>query len=108
MEWKYLIRQIAHNTVVFKESFNERHHPPRRLHHPWGVVLEALSRTDLNGKPIAGVDHNVSCPLCKGVFPIAEGSATYSVDGIAVALDGMKTACGAALIASGPKGAVSS
>ncbi|WP_371260610.1 PAAR domain-containing protein, partial [Pseudomonas sp. TAD18] len=36
----------------------------------------------------------------------AEGSATYSVDGIAVALDGMKAACGAALIASGPKGAV--
>ena len=71
-----------------------------------GVVLEAFSRIDLNGKPISGVGHNVSCPLCKGGFPIAEGSATYSVDGIAVALDGMKTACGAALIASGPKGAV--
>ena len=71
-----------------------------------GVVLEDFSRTDLNGKPIAGVGHNVSCPLCKGIFPIAEGSATYSVDGITVALDGMKTACGAALIASGPKGAV--
>ena len=71
-----------------------------------GVVLEAFSRTDLNGKPIAGAGHNVSCPLCKGIFPIAEGSATYSVDGITVALDGMKTACGAALIASGPKGAV--
>ncbi|WP_141651448.1 PAAR domain-containing protein, partial [Pseudomonas weihenstephanensis] len=28
-----------------------------------GVVLEAFSRTDLNGKPIAGVGHNVSCPL---------------------------------------------
>ncbi len=41
-----------------------------------GVVLEAFSRTDLYGKPIAGVGHNVSCPLCKGVFPIAEGSAT--------------------------------
>ncbi len=71
-----------------------------------GVVLEDFSRTDLNGKPIAGVGHNVSCPLCKGIFPIAEGSATYSVDGITAALDGMKTACGAALIASGPKGAV--
>lgn len=72
-----------------------------------GVVLEAFSRTDLNGKPIAGVGHKVSCPLCKGIFPIVEGSATDSVDGIAVALDGMKTACGAVLIASGPKGAVS-
>ena len=71
-----------------------------------GVVLQAFSHTDLNGKPIAGVGHNVSCPLCKGIFPIAEGSSTYAVDGIPVALDGMKTACGAALIASGPKGAI--
>ncbi|KMN13033.1 PAAR domain-containing protein [Pseudomonas weihenstephanensis] len=71
-----------------------------------GVVLEAFSRTDLNGKPIAGAGHNVSCPLCKGVFPIADGSATYSVDGIGVELDGMKTACGTALIANGRKGAV--
>ncbi|MGA3679049.1 PAAR domain-containing protein [Pseudomonas graminis] len=73
-----------------------------------GVVLQAFPQTDLNGKPIAGVGHNVSCPLCKGIFPIAEGSSTYTVDGIPVALDGMKTACGAALIASGPKGAVTS
>ena len=41
-----------------------------------GVVLEAFPNTDLNGKPIAGIGHNVSCPLCKGIFPIAEGSAT--------------------------------
>lgn len=71
-----------------------------------GVVLEAFSQTDLNGKPIAGVGHKVSCPLCKGIFPIAEGSSTYTVGGVAIALDGMKTACGASLIASGPKGAV--
>jgi uncharacterized Zn-binding protein involved in type VI secretion len=71
-----------------------------------GVVLQAFPHTDLNGKPIAGVGHNVSCPLCKGIYPIAEGSSMYAVDGIPVALDGMKTACGAALIASGPKGAV--
>ncbi|CAI8848886.1 PAAR domain-containing protein [Pseudomonas monsensis] len=71
-----------------------------------GKVLEAFSQTDLNGKPIAGVGHKVSCPLCKGIFPIAEGSSTYTVDGTPIALDGMKTACGAALIASGPKGAV--
>jgi uncharacterized Zn-binding protein involved in type VI secretion len=71
-----------------------------------GKVLEAFSQTDLNGKPIAGVGHKVSCPLCKGIFPIAEGSGIYTVDGTPIALDGMKTACGAALIASGPKGAV--
>jgi len=71
-----------------------------------GVVLEAFPQTDLNGKPIAGVGHNVSCPLCKGIFPITEGSSTYTLDGTPIALDGMKTACGATLIASGPKGAV--
>ncbi|WP_339533389.1 PAAR domain-containing protein [Pseudomonas mucidolens] len=38
--------------------------------------------------------------------PIAEGSSTYSVNGIPVALDGMKTACGATLIASSSHGAV--
>lgn len=68
-----------------------------------GSVIEAFSQTDLNGKPMAGVGHKVVCPLCKGVFPIAEGSALLDVGGIAVALDGMKTACGASLIASGPK-----
>ncbi|GLX92012.1 hypothetical protein Pfra02_45800 [Pseudomonas fragi] len=43
--------------------------------------------------------------MCKGILPIAEGTATYSVDGIGVELDGMITACGAARIASGSKGA---
>jgi len=71
-----------------------------------GVVLEAFSQTNLNGKPIAGVGHKVSCPLCKGIFPIAEGSSTYTVGGTPIALHGMKTACGASLIASGHKGAV--
>jgi uncharacterized Zn-binding protein involved in type VI secretion len=71
-----------------------------------GTVLEDFSQTNLNGKPIAGAGHKVSCPLCKGIFPIAEGSSTYTVDGTPVALDGMKTACGAGLIVSGPKGAV--
>ena len=55
---------------------------------------------------MAGKGHMVMCPLCKGPFPIAEGSSTYSVNGIPVALDGMKTTCGATLIASGSRGAV--
>jgi uncharacterized Zn-binding protein involved in type VI secretion len=71
-----------------------------------GVVLEAFGNTNLNGKPIAGLGHNVSCPSCKGVFPIVQGSSSYSVDGVPVALDGMKTACGASLIATGSKGNV--
>lgn len=42
----------------------------------------------------------VSCPRCKGVFPIVEGDAGFRDDGHAVAYDGCKTACGASLIAS--------
>lgn len=71
-----------------------------------GTVLEGFEQTNLNGRPMAGVGHMVACPLCKGVFPITEGSSSYDVDGVLVALNGMKTACGASLIASGPKGSV--
>ncbi|RQT01977.1 PAAR domain-containing protein [Burkholderia contaminans] len=40
------------------------------------------------------------CPKCQGAYPIVQGSSQYSIEGRAVALDGMKTACGASLIAS--------
>jgi uncharacterized Zn-binding protein involved in type VI secretion len=69
-----------------------------------GTVIEAFNNTDLSGKPMAGVGHNVDCPQCKGKFPISEGSATLDVGGVPVALHGMKTECGASLIASNPKG----
>ncbi|MBC3502140.1 PAAR domain-containing protein [Pseudomonas sp. SWRI59] len=49
---------------------------------------------------------NSITPMCKGAFPIIEGSDTYLVNGIPVALDGMKTACGASLIASASHGSV--
>lgn len=63
-----------------------------------GKVLEG-SLTDIcHGKPIAYVGHQVSCPKCKGVFPIAEGALTTTFYGKGVALAGMKTACGASLI----------
>ncbi|HCF2589804.1 PAAR domain-containing protein [Pseudomonas aeruginosa] len=73
-----------------------------------GTVMEAFGQTDLNGKPMAGVGHQVVCPLCKGTFPIIEGSTLLDVDGVPVALHGMKTACGASLIASEPLGAAES
>ncbi|MFL1552111.1 PAAR domain-containing protein [Pseudomonas sp. D47] len=73
-----------------------------------GRLIEAFSQTDLNGKPMAGLGHKVECPLCKGVFPISEGSALLDVDGVAVALHGMKTDCGASLISSNPQGSVAS
>lgn len=65
-----------------------------------GTVLEG-SRTDIcMGKPIAFVGHKVQCPKCKGVFPIVEGALTTTFYGKGVALAGMRTACGAVLIAS--------
>lgn len=71
-----------------------------------GSVLEGFPHASLNGGPMAGVGHQVSCPKCKGVFPIVEGSPTYKVNGVPVALHGMQTACGARLIASGSKARV--
>ncbi|WP_269504411.1 PAAR domain-containing protein [Burkholderia sp. IMCC1007] len=71
-----------------------------------GTVLEGFPQTNLNGRPIAGIGHLVSCPKCNGVFPIAEGSDKYKVDGTPAALHGMKTACGASLLASNANGRV--
>lgn len=49
---------------------------------------------------MSDIGHKVSCPKCKGTFPIVEGALTTSFYGKGVALAGMKTACGAILIAS--------
>jgi uncharacterized Zn-binding protein involved in type VI secretion len=63
-----------------------------------GKVLEG-SLTDICfDKPIAYLGHQTYCPLCKGNFPIVEGAMTTSFYGYGVALAGMRTACGAALI----------
>lgn len=65
-----------------------------------GHVLEG-SLTDLCfAKPIAFMGHKTYCPKCKGTFPIVEGAGTVTFYGHGVALAGMKTACGAALIAT--------
>ena len=65
-----------------------------------GVVLEG-SMTDIcMGQPIAFFGHKVHCPKCKGVFPIVEGVPTTTFYGKGVALAGMKTSCGAILIAT--------
>ncbi|HHR6393520.1 hypothetical protein HBA43_13465 [Providencia rettgeri] len=42
----------------------------------------------------------MSCPKCKGVYAIVEGSTTIKYNGKSLALAGMKTPCGVALIAS--------
>lgn len=65
-----------------------------------GTVLEGSFTDICHGKPIAYMGHKVSCPLCKGTFPIIEGVATTTFYGKGIAVAGMKTACGAALIAT--------
>ena len=64
-----------------------------------GVVVSSSAQTDIGGKLVARIGDRVSCPKCKGVFPIASGDATIIVDGQPVARHGDKTACGATLIA---------
>lgn len=63
-------------------------------------MLEGSQADICMGKPIAFVGHMTYCPKCKGNFPIIDGVMTTTFYGRGVAVDGMKTACGAVLIAS--------
>ncbi|TKC83814.1 PAAR domain-containing protein [Trinickia terrae] len=68
-----------------------------------GRVLEGNPSATLDGKPISGVGHKVLCPLCKGEFPILPDTGRrypHRFDERDTAVAGMKTACGAVLIAS--------
>lgn len=65
-----------------------------------GKVLEGSAFDICHGKPISYVGHKVLCPKCKGIFPIVEGAPNTTFYGKGVALAGMKTACGATLIAT--------
>jgi uncharacterized Zn-binding protein involved in type VI secretion len=65
-----------------------------------GKVLEGNENATCMGKPIALKGHQTYCPLCKGQFPIAEGLGHHSFGGIGTVVEGMKTACGATLIAT--------
>jgi uncharacterized Zn-binding protein involved in type VI secretion len=65
-----------------------------------GTVLDGIVSTNLNGRQMTGLGHRVACPKCQGVFPIVDGNPNYTVGGTPVAQHGMKTACGASLIAS--------
>jgi len=64
-----------------------------------GTVLEGSPTDICMGKPIAYVGHQTHCPKCKGNYPIVEGVLTTTFYGKGVAVAGMKTACGAVLVA---------
>ncbi|MGJ5595195.1 PAAR domain-containing protein [Morganella morganii] len=54
----------------------------------------------MKGSAVAVAGDQVSCPKCKGVYAIVDGSTTMKYNGKSHALAGMKTPCGVALIAS--------
>jgi len=64
-----------------------------------GTVISASPQSSIDGKPIARVGDMVSCPRCRGVYPISQGDPSAMVDGAAAAYHGCKVACGASLIA---------
>lgn len=65
-----------------------------------GTVLQGFNEVTFMGIPTAGVGHLVSCPKCKGIYPIVTGTPQISYCGVSIAVEGMKTACGAKLISS--------
>lgn len=67
-------------------------------HH--GVVIEGFPNHTDNGIPLAGLGHLVSCPLHPGLQRIAEGDASFTIEGVPLAVEGMRTTCGALLVAS--------
>lgn len=65
-----------------------------------GRVIEGSVFDICHGKPIAFFGHQTYCPQCKGYFPIIKGAPVTTFYGKGVALAGMKTSCGAILIAT--------
>ena len=64
-----------------------------------GTVVTGDPTLNVFGQPAARKGDMTSCPKCKGSYPIVEGTqSTGSAQWLA--LEGMRTACGATLIAS--------
>ena len=71
-----------------------------------GTVISGSPTRDIDGKAIARIGDQVSCPQVypggkpHGVNKIVTGHATVTVDGIAVAVENCTTECGCKLIGS--------
>lgn len=66
-----------------------------------GKVVSASSTLFIDGQPVALVGDRVNCPKRgHGVNPIVEGSADWSENGIPLVVDGCRSECGCAVIAS--------
>jgi len=64
-----------------------------------GVVVEGDETVVVFGQPMARVGDRVTCPKCSGTHTIVEGTPDVGSDR-KTAVEGMKTSCGATLIAS--------
>jgi uncharacterized Zn-binding protein involved in type VI secretion len=69
--------------------------------HGGKVATVSATHVTVDGIAVACVGDKCSCPI-KGHdnCTIAEGDPSHVIDGVAVAYDGHKTTCGAALIAT--------
>ena len=65
-----------------------------------GDVIRVAHEPEDMGRPIACIGDMVFCPRCLGTYPIIEGDPAVTIDGVSVAFEGHKTACGAVLISS--------
>ncbi|WP_386687052.1 PAAR domain-containing protein [Lonepinella sp. MS14437] len=63
-----------------------------------GTVIQGSYGMNIMGNAISLEGDMVECPRCNGVFPIIHGTQQMTDNGRGVALEGMKTACGAVLI----------
>jgi uncharacterized Zn-binding protein involved in type VI secretion len=70
-----------------------------------GKVLEGSEKFSFHGSRVARIGHKTYCPQCKGDFPFVEGVEFHAFLGAGTAVEGMKTGCGAELIATVTKGA---
>lgn len=64
-----------------------------------GVVVTGDQTLSAYGRPVARKGDMVTCPKCGGIHPIVDGAPALGSDR-PIALEGMRTACGASLIAS--------
>lgn len=64
-----------------------------------GTVISADPTYDVYGKKVARVGDKVSCPQCRGTYPIVSGAADV-MSGQIVARHDDQTSCGAKLIAT--------
>lgn len=65
-----------------------------------GAVISAATNFKVYGKAVAVEGDKVTCPQCKGVYPIKPSKGGRTHDGKPVAYDGDKASCGAKLISS--------